>query len=163
MQTIEDRLATLERRLRRMQFLALGSFAALVLVVGVAATRQAEDLQVANLTAETISVGSLTLRDEQGRPRIAMRIGTDGGPFISLLDEETKVRLLLTLHEKEHPLVQLSDANEAPQINLFHNQNLGAGLIQLGTAGRALYAVPTGGQPIVELYDGDGEKIFTAP
>lgn len=159
-----DRFTALERRLRRTHFLAATSVAALLVFFCAAAMQKADEkLQVKDLKANSISTGSFTLRDSQGRPRISINLDKDGGPFVSLLDKNSKVRLLLTLLENEHPLVQISDADETPQINLFHNKNLGSGLTMQGTAGRALYAVPTGAAARIELSDTKGAKTFSAP
>jgi len=158
------RLAQVERRLRHVSWLALTSFGALVLFVGAAATQKAEEnLSVRELTAASISTGSFTVRDEQGRPRVAIRLGKDGGPFVTLLDENRKVRLLLSLQDNEHPLVQFSNAEENPQMNLFYNTQLGAGLVMAGTKGGAVYALPTGASPVIEFTGADGQKIFAAP
>jgi len=158
------RLATLERRLNRMYFLAIASLATLVLfVAGAAMQKGRENLTAKSLTADSISTNNFTLRDDQGRPRVAIRIGQDGAPFLSLLDENSRVRLLLTLLEKQYPLVQFSNANEEPQLNLFYNPNLGSAVTMSGTKGSALYALPTDGTPIVELRDAEGAKVFAAP
>jgi hypothetical protein len=158
------RLAALERRLRRLYFLSVTAIALLLLFVGAAAMQKAkQDLSATNLTADSISTGSFTLRDDQGRPRVAIRMGEDGAPFVSLLDQNTKVRLLLTLLEKEFPLVQLSNANEEPQMNLFYNPNLGSAVTMSGSGGNALYALPTGKTPMIQFSDSDGASVFQAP
>lgn len=164
MHDFTDHLASLERRLRRTQWLAASSLIALLGFVSLAAMQKGDDnLQATSLTAGSISTNSFTLRDDQGRPRVSILNGKDGGPFVSLLDADSKVRLLLMLQEDEHPLVQFSNADESPQINLFYNKNLGSGLVMLGDAGQALYAVPNGAPPLVEFRDGDGEPTYSAP
>lgn len=159
-----DRLAQLERQLRHTRLLVGLTLAALLVFTGAAASQKpAENLKVKSLTAEAVSAGNITLRDNQGRPRVSILMGNDGGPKVALLDEATKVRVLLALHENQHPLIQLSDAEEAPQVNLLYNKNLGGGLTVHGTAGQAMLVVPTSAAPIIELRDGQGEKVFSAP
>lgn len=164
MQHVELRLAALERQLRRTRLLSVCLLAAVLLLAGAAASQKpADQMKVKSLSAEDISTQGITVRDAQGRPRVALRVGKDGAPFVSLLDEATKVRLLLSLQENQHPLVQFSNANEEPQMNLFYNKNLGSAITMQSAAGRALYAVPTGGAPRVELGDGTGKTLFQAP
>ena len=164
MPDLHEHLDRLQRRLRHTQVLAAVSLVGLLLFVTVAARQKSdESLQVGELTADSISSGSFTLRDDEGRPRVAIRMGEDGGPFISLLDENTRSRLLVSIQEDQHPLIQMADADEAPKLNLFYNKNLGSALIMFGSAGRALYAVPTGAAPLIEFNDGDGGKTFSAP
>lgn len=156
-------LAAVERRLRRTQRFMVVCCIVLLVVVAAAAQKPADSLQVKNLSAETVSARNLTIRDEKGRPRVSILMSKDGGPVVSLLDEASKVRMLLSLHENQHPLIQLSNANEEPQLNLLYNKSLGSGLTMMGEGGRALFVLPSGAAPTIQLSDAQGTKLFAAP
>lgn len=164
MHALEDRIELLERRVRRSRYLTVGALATTLLIVATGAQPAPTDaLDVKELRADVVSTSNLTLRDAQGRARATLRLGQQGEPLIALLDEATKVRLLLTLVQNNHPLIQISNADEEPQLNLFYNRELGAALTMNGTGGRTLLALPTGGTPRLEFNDAAGAATFVAP
>jgi hypothetical protein len=109
MQSVEERLASLEKQNRRLKtagFLVLGLFGSAILWACPMKTQEP-----GNLTAQ-----EFRLVDASGKTRGGLSIGAEG-PYLSLLDSNGKERILMGL-ANNLPHLTLKDANESGRIQL---------------------------------------------
>jgi hypothetical protein len=136
-EAMRQRLACLERTVRRLKLLGMGILVLLGLAILIgAATRK--DLT----TAEEVLARHFILVGRTPIPRASMTLGKDGGPSLLLFDEHGKVRAGLTILADGRPSLGLLDAQEQSRVMLTLDPN---------------------GTPVMRLLDAQGQVIWSAP
>jgi hypothetical protein len=136
-ETALQRLAHLERTVRRWKLLGYSGLVAFGLVLLVGATTR-KPLP----PGEEVLARHVILVDRTPTVRATLTMGQEGGPSLLLFDERGKVRLGLTLLEDGRPGLGLRDAEE-------HS--------------RVLVTLEPNGSPVVRLLDGQGRVVWSAP
>ena len=151
---LEQRLARLERGNRRMKRIG-----ALVLVVAGAALLSG---QAKGKDLPDLEVGSLTLRDKDGRRRAVLSARADGPVRLALIDKEGKA--LAGFIMGEFAAVFLSDKAGTMRVKLGLAPDGSPALILSDKDGRPRAGIDVlAGSPTLTLYDANGDVIWKAP
>ena len=151
---LKQRVAQLERGNRRMK--RIGAFvllmAAVVLLSGQAKGKDLPDLEV----------GSLTLKDKDGRRRAVLSARADGPVGLTLIDKEGTARAGLTMGE--FAVVFLSDKAGTMRVKLALAQDGSPVLILSDKDGRPRAGLDVlAGSPRLTLFDAKGDVLWQAP
>ncbi len=131
---LEQRLARLERANRRMKRIG-----ALVLLMAAVVLLSGQAKGKAPLP--DLEVGSLTLKDKDGKSRVVLFAPAHGSPGLSLYDKDGQVRVRLTVHWDGLPALYLYDKDGKTRMRL----------------------VVEGGLPRLTLFDAKGDVLWQAP
>ncbi len=138
---LEQRLVRLERANRRMK--RIGALvlmvAAAVVLSGAANGKDLPDLEV----------GSLTLKDKDGKPRAALGASADGAVGLLLSDKAGKTRAHLVVGVDGSPVLALYDKDGKVRASLY---------VGVASSGPGW---PQTGSPGLDLYDKDGQTRAT--
>ena len=161
---LEQRLARLERANRRMK--RIGALvllmAAVVLLSGQAKGNDLQDLVVGSLTLKdkdgktrarlrALADGSvaLALFDKDGNARAMLFVAADGSPDLTLSDKAGKTRAHLVVGVDGSPVLALSDKDGKVRASLY---------VGVASSGPGW---PHTGSPGLDLYDKDGQTRAT--
>jgi hypothetical protein len=132
-----QRLACLERTVRRLKLVGMGILVALgVAILLGAATRKDPT------TAEEVLARHFILVGRTPSPRASLTLGKDGGPGLLLFDQQGKVRAGLTVLADGRPSLGLHDAQGQSRVVLTLEPH---------------------GTPVMRFLDAQGQVIWSAP
>jgi hypothetical protein len=175
--TVMQRLARLERELRWWKIVGSCALAGLGLVIILgAATRQ--DINI----AEEIWARKFVITNQTGKPLGILNADAQG-PNLQFLDDNGSTRLLLTVTEKDGPVLHLLNANRTltaalGQETFFMGDNSAQTRfsVQIGGDGRPIvmladrngqtrltFGITRDQGPAIRLVDGAGKTIWSAP
>ena len=136
-ETVLQRLAHLERTVRRWQLVGSSGLVAIALVLLVGATTR-KTLP----PGEEVLARHVILVDRTPTVRATLTIGKGGGPSLLLFDAHGKVRAGLTLLDDGRSSLGLRDAQEQS---------------------RVIVTLEPNGSPVLRLLDGQGQVVWSAP
>lgn len=180
---IEERLARLERGVKRSKRTATATMVLLVSLIAWSAAARSGKAHAAGSGAGDLVARSLTIVDEKGTSRVFL--GLTNGPIVQLYDEKGTVRVVLGIikdvpnvaltDENGHPrvilgvskgpIVQLYDEKGISRVALGVSKDAPAGVVVADENGhpRVALGVNKDAPPTVELFDEKGKIIWTAP
>jgi hypothetical protein len=104
-------------------------------------------------TADSITTGSVVVRNAAGEIVALVSAAADGTPSISLFDAQRKVRLSVGLRPNGGPSVALFDPDKRPRavLSLNDQQDPSVGMFDTANRLRGLLALDTGGSGTIML------------
>jgi hypothetical protein len=134
---LRQRLAHLERTMRRWRIVGYGLLTVLGVTILVGASVRTDPK-----TAEEVLARHFILVGRSPSPRASLTLGKDGGPGLLLFDQQGKVRAGLTVLADGRPSLGLLDAQGQSRVVLTLEPN---------------------GTPMVRLLDEHGQIVWAAP
>jgi hypothetical protein len=134
---VRQRLAHLERTVRRWQLVGYGVLAVLGVTILVGAS-----VRMDPKTADEVLARHFILVGRAPSPRASLTLGKDGGPGLLLFDQQGTVRAGLTVLADGRPSLGLLDAQGQSRVVLTLEPN---------------------GTPMVRLLDEHGQIVWSAP
>ncbi len=167
---LEQRLVRLERANRRMK--RIGALvlmvAAAVVLSGAADGKDLPDLEV----------GSLTLKDKDGKTRALLGASADGAVGLLLTDKDGKTRAYLVVEANGSPVLALTDKDGKRRASLYVGVDGSPALVLYDKGRRTLFAATLGVVTTVDkrtgakttttagaltLFDAKGDVLWQAP
>jgi hypothetical protein len=146
--TLDERLTKLEcenRLIRRCAAILIGAVAFLILAA-----------QDGKKTLKEIEAKSLTLKDEAGRPRAALKMESDA-PFLAMWDEAGNERVRLGGRNSSSLSLKDAGGRERLVLNVPHDGAPSVMLNDMGERYRLFLGVDAQGDPEVSLWDGEAK------
>jgi hypothetical protein len=170
---IEERLARLERGVKRGKRAATTTMVVLVLLIAWSVAARSGKARAAGSGAGDLVARSLKIVDENGTQRVVVGVGKDG-PLVILIDEKGTPRAALAI-SRYGPGVTLVDekGNSRVVLNIgkygpFVALNDEKGIPRAGLGSMPLGGVSTGATEVTAtssftLFDKEGKVIWKAP
>ena len=151
---IEERLARLERGVKRGKRATTATMGLLVLLIAWSVAARGGKARAADSGATALIARSLAIVDDRGNARVVLMINKDG-PGVALVDEKGTPRVLLEI-AKDGPSVDLNDEKGRAGVVLVTNKD-GPGVFLYGEKRKAgVDLVVTRDGPSVSLDDEKG-------
>lgn len=174
MESLDSRLALLERRHRRSRFISLASLALGMFGLGVAALRPVKAPEEGELVASRLTLrdaerrtwlslsareGGLVMNDTQGRPRVLLGLDAEGSPRLRFASAEGATLAELTVYEGDAPRLSLGKPNGAEFFSVALLADGSSRLEFTGEGGRsrATLGADASGAPGLWLWDQRGQ------
>jgi hypothetical protein len=174
MESLDSRLALLERRYRRSRLVSLASLALGLLGLGVAALRPMKRPEEGELVASRLTLrdaqgrtrlslsaqdGSLVVNDVRGQPRALLGLDAEGSPRLRFASAEGATLAELTVYEGDAPRLSLGKPGG---MEFFSVALLADGSSRLeftgeGGRSRATLGADASGAPGLWLWDQQGQ------